>query len=197
MSPITSSDPYAVEKLTAKLDHVNEQRDQIKKANRIMRGHLGSKMPSDVEGHKLRAAQVELEKSDLPTSLCNEALTPDYMGKLGIESWRLSNLTKEAGRIKKRIAALQEMETAINDSPTQWDGEGWHMWVDIEEERIFLRVEFRLTRESFTEMRRQGFNYSTREQRFSRLITPQAIEKVTRLAARLDDLIIKEGTAAQ
>jgi len=75
----------------------------------------------------------------------------------------------------------------------EWEGTDWNMWVDQPEGRIFLKIDGRLTRESFSRIRSQGgFNWSRRDQRFVRKITPNALRAIARLADNLDDLIDHE-----
>lgn len=59
--------------------------------------------------------------------------------------------------------------------------------------RIYLEIGHRITRKSFAAIRSAGgFNWSRRDERFVRKITPNALTAAERLAPRLAELIEAE-----
>jgi hypothetical protein len=109
---ISSDDPEAVTKLTAKLERLQAAQERMKLANGLIRKH--TKAGPDAIRSALLAAG--LSAGDVAV-----AMTPDMFGKLGFPGYALSGGTAEMARVKKRIAelgaraALPETELAFGD----------------------------------------------------------------------------------
>lgn len=185
---IASDDPAVIVKLKAQLDAINTERDEIKAVNRIVRKHCPKNKPGDRWPAPRQAIIDDLEAAGYG-HYAKQAVNIDFTGVVGIPSFTLSNKTANARRIQQRIDDLEAMNEseAING---EWDGPGWTMWTDQHEGRIYLEIDDRLTRESFSAIRSQGgFNWSRKDHRFVRKITPNALRAITRLADLLDELI--------
>lgn len=187
---VASDNPEAVAKLEAKLAHVNEQRDLIKTVNKIVRRHAPKLVPG--AGTDFDAMSAELADAGIGDSLIRAAVKPDFTGRVGIETWQLTNLTAEARRIEKRIGELEAMAAVLTGC--EWSGDDWNMWADETAGRVFLEIAGgRLTSDSFKAVRKAGgFNWSRRDERFVRKLTPNALTVCERLATNLDGLIEHE-----
>ena len=185
---VASDDPNAITRLQKQLDFINRERDEIKKVNAIVRKHCPKYIPTKTWPQPAAAIVEELTDAGLGF-WAQEAIKVNYMSKVGIESFELTNRTANARRIQQRIDDLTEMNNSQNID-AEWNGTGWQMWVDQTAGRIYLEIDDRLTRESFTAIRSQGgFNWSRRDDWFLRKITPNALRAVRRLADNLDELI--------
>ena len=185
---VASDDPNAIERLQAQLEHINQERDEIKRANAIVRKHCPKYEPGDTWPEPARTIVGELTEAGLGF-WAQQAIKVNYTGRVGIESWELSNRTSNARRIQQRIDDLTAMNKS-EDINAEWNGAGWEMWVDQTQGRIYLEIDDRLTRESFAAIRSKGgFNWSRRDNWFLRKITPNALRAVRRLAGELDELI--------
>lgn len=185
---VASDDPNAIERLQAQLDHINTERDEIKRTNAIVRKHCPKYEPGPTWPEPARAIVGELTEAGL-SMWAQQAIKVDFTGRVGIERFELSNRTANARRIQQRIDDLTEMNNS-KDIDAVWNGSGWEMWVSQQDGRIFLEIDDRLTRESFTAIRSAGgFNWSRKDHRFLRKITPNALRAVRRLADNLDELI--------
>lgn len=188
---VASDDPNAVPQLEAKLARINQERDDIKAVNRIVRKHCPKNMPGPTWPEPRQAIIDDLEAAGYG-DYATKAVTIEFTGRVGFASFELSNRTANARRIQQRIDDLNQM----NESEAiegEWEGDNWQMWVDYDAGRIFLEIDGRLTRESFSKIRSQGgFNWSRRDQRYVRKITPNALRAITRLAENLDELIVHE-----
>ena len=185
---VASDDPNAITQLQSQLEYINTERDEIKKVNAIVRKHCPKYQPGDTWPEP--AATIVDALTDAGFGYwAQQAIKINYMGKVGIESFELSNRTASARRIQQRIDDLTEMNKS-QDIEAEWNGTGWHMWIDQTAGRIYLEIDDRLTRESFTAIRSQGgFNWSRRDNWYLRKITPNALRAVRRLADNLDELI--------
>lgn len=94
---ISSDDPDAIEKLEMRARELETARDFWKRVNRAVR----SKHP--------RGALAEL---GLGQAKIDELLTPDFAGRTGVPSYRLTNSSGELKRIRGRIESLRMARAA-------------------------------------------------------------------------------------
>jgi hypothetical protein len=94
-APISSDDPDAVARLTAKIEKAERLQETMKAANRVVRKNL-----ADEE------KVVELTTLGLSQKAAWELLAPDYMGGTGFPGYRLTNNSANIRRMKKRVEAL-------------------------------------------------------------------------------------------
>lgn len=92
---VSSDDPDACEKLADKLERLKAQRERCKAINKAVR----AKDP--------RAALAALGESE---RMIDEALTPDFAGRLGVPGYVLQNLGSEIRRLEGRIAVLKRQQ---------------------------------------------------------------------------------------
>lgn len=91
-SPISDSDPDALERLQAKLEKLQKVQDQMKRANKMIRA-------GDDDG--LRAAGF----SDAQIA---QLKTKDFAGRIGFPDYAIKNNGAQINLLKKRIAGLVE-----------------------------------------------------------------------------------------
>lgn len=102
--PIKSSDPDAVERLEAKLSACRKTQETMKAANAVIRKAKGDK-------DKAMAGLIEMGLSEQSVA---KILTPDYCGRIGFQSFRLSNNNAEIKRLEVR---LRKIKTAKETTP--------------------------------------------------------------------------------
>jgi hypothetical protein len=152
---ISSDDPDAVEKLRAKLQKLDGDRARMVEANKAVRG------PDP------RAALARLGFAE---AAIDNALTPDFMGRLGFPDFALRNAAGEAGRLRKRIEQLEKR--ASTQAPPRVEVEG----ARIEEAENRVRVFFdRKPDEAIrTKLKRTGFRWSPTVGAWQRHASPGA-----------------------
>lgn len=94
---IRSADPDALEKLRARLAEREAVQEKMKYANSVIR---------KVGAENAREALSGLFREKILT----EILKPDYAGRIGFQSFSLSNNSAEIRRLKDRIAGLERMK---------------------------------------------------------------------------------------
>lgn len=102
--PIKSSDPDAVERLEAKLSACRKTQETMKAVNAVIRKAKGDK-------DKAMAGLIEMGLSEQSVA---KILTPDYCGRIGFQSFRLSNNNAEIKRLEVR---LRKIKTAKETTP--------------------------------------------------------------------------------
>ncbi len=114
--PISADDADAIEQLQAKIDEAQEAQDMMKAANKIAR-----KKKMSVED-KI----ILLRELGMNTAGAIEVMRPDYMGRAGFPSYKLTNNNTNIKRTKSRIAQLNseaarpeqsDWEMAVNGTP--------------------------------------------------------------------------------
>jgi len=142
---ISSDDPEAVVKLRLKLAGMEDRREGIKKANRLIRKK--SATPETVAegmGWKLETAI--------------RVMQPDYAGRIGFPSYELTNLGANIRRVKGRIEELLRAE----ETPARPDVEcdGFTIHEDRDENRIRLLFDGKPPAEVRAVLKRNGFRWS-------------------------------------
>lgn len=97
---ISSDCPWAVRLLKEKIAALEKRQERMKEANKIIRKHKDNPAAARAELTSLGFSDVEIHK----------IITPDYMGRVGFQSWALSNNNAEIRRLKKRVEMLEQLE---------------------------------------------------------------------------------------
>lgn len=128
---INSLDPDAMAKLKTKLERLIEQRDTYKKLNKLVR-----QSENDLETlvHDIKTTWPNKPDAE---SLAKELLTPDFCGRLGIPSYRLTNLGAEIRRLEKRLKTLAIVQNSTSLEPYNING----VTVELLEGRICVRFQ--------------------------------------------------------
>ena len=138
---ISSDDPDAVEKLRTKLHKIDGDRARMVAANKAVRG----------PDPRAALAKLGFAGADI-----DNALTPDFMGRLGFPDFALRNAAGEAARLRKRIEELEKRTTTAAPPPVELVG------ARIEEAENRVRVFFDQKPDELirTKLKRTGFRWS-------------------------------------
>jgi predicted RNA methylase len=94
---ISSDDPEALDRLKVKLASIEAERAKCVAINKAIRAAKGDKVK----------AVANLRAMGFAEFYAWECVTPDFAGRIGVPAYRLSNLSGNAGNVKKRIEALE------------------------------------------------------------------------------------------
>jgi hypothetical protein len=92
---ISSDDPDAIAKLKAKLEELDQRRDKMVAANKVIRTGKNADLTRSLEALGFSA----LESARL--------IVPDFMGRTGFPDYAFKNAASEVQRLKRRIADLE------------------------------------------------------------------------------------------
>lgn len=142
--PISSADPDALEKLTKKLDRLQEEHKE----------HLAANKKAHAE---VKAGRASFAYGTFGTVTTAEGETlPTYF---------TDNETAEIRRIKKRIEDLQKQKEA---PAKESSGEGWTMYEDHEAGRICFEFDGKPEPDVISTLKHNGFRWSPRLKRWQR-----------------------------
>ena len=113
---ISSDDPDAIEKLSAKLEHLKKIQEDMKAANRAIR-------LKDIEKGNGRLREQGYSDEEIA-----ELRKPDFCGRIGYPNYMLSNNNANIHRIEERIKELQQRQNR--------DNEASHIQTELYEYRI-------------------------------------------------------------
>lgn len=138
---ISSDDPEAIDKLSAKLTKLESDQDKMKKINAFIRKNNRS----GLEALGLTAEQTEA------------LFKPDFAGRIGFPSYALTNNNANIKRLKDRIAQLKKNAERVTTSKT---GSGYEYKESTEENRVMFFFDAKPTKEIRKTLRKYGFNFS-------------------------------------
>ncbi len=167
---ISSDDPEAVAKLTAKLEGLQAAQERMKLVNGLIRKH--SKAGPEATRAALLAAGLRAEDVAV-------AMTPDCFGKLGFPGYALSGGTAEMARVKKRIAEL-EARAALPDTEVTFGD----VRVVLSDNRVQLYFPGKPSEELRTELKRNAFVWAPSVGAWQRKPSQWAWDVAKRLAER-------------
>lgn len=153
---ISSDDPLAIEKLTAKLDAAKRLQEDMKTANAYWRKH------GTLDGCPVKAHWN-----------CDGKPFP---------AWCLSNNNAEIRRIEGRIKEIQDRQNAPERS---WAGDGWTAEEDLDDNRIRIYFDGKPEESTRAILKRYGFRWSPRAGAWQRQITRDARWAMGKIAEEL------------
>ncbi len=112
---ISSDDPDAIDKLQEKIDAAEQAQDFMKRSNKIIRKAVkdGISGPeSDGWTDYLSKLQLIPGGEKYTEAAAIELLKPDFCGRIGFASYRLTNNNANIKRMKQRVAQLERASTA-------------------------------------------------------------------------------------
>ncbi len=136
----------------------------MKGCNKIIRSKKLS------EGEK--AAKI-IEEHNLTAEKVRELFTPNYMGDIGYEPWRLSNNNANIRRMKQRVVELQQKETTPT---TEIDFDGGTIIDNADDDRVQIDFDEKPGNETRAALRGSGWRWAPSVQLWQRQRTPYAIE---------------------
>lgn len=99
LSPIMAGDSDAVERLTAKIGKAEAVQVLMKLANKIVR--------SDKSGELTEKKIADLVSLGMTTETVNSVFAPDFCGRVGYPSYKLTNNNANIKRMKGRLRSIQ------------------------------------------------------------------------------------------
>ena len=142
---ISSDDPMAIEKLTAKLDKLQRCQERMKEVNKAIRIKDPAKGNAKLAAMGYSADDIE------------EIRKPDFCGRVGYPAYMLQNNNAEIRRIKSRIEDLQRKS---EQDPETWTGEGWTAETDPDDNRIRVYFDGKPDEETRRILKGYGFRWS-------------------------------------
>jgi hypothetical protein len=146
-APISSDDTDAVSKLQAKIDEAERLQELMKVANKVVR----KKKLTDAE--KV-AGLVEL---GLSQAVAYKLLEPDFAGRAGFPSYRLTNNNANIRRIKQRITQL---ERQAQDTTTEAEIGEVKVIDNVEENRVQIIFPDKPNAEIRAKLKSNGFHWA-------------------------------------
>lgn len=144
---ISSDDPEAVTKLREKLEKLEQLQESMKNINKVVKN---SKL-SEVE-------KVEkLQELGLKEQTAISILEPDFCGRIGVPSYKLTNNNANMSTIKKRIQSLQARD---EQETTEKEINGVKIIDNIEDNRLQAYFPGKPSEEIRTKLKRNGFRWS-------------------------------------
>jgi len=144
---ISSDDPQAIEKLTAKLKKLTELQEFYKAANKIVRSVKLSE-------------QAKIEKMmnlGFKEDTAIEFIKPDSYGRLGVPSYRLTNNNATIKTVKQRLERLEKLNSIQDEEKTYGD---ITVKALASENRVQMFFPSKPSDEIRTELKRSGFRWS-------------------------------------
>ena len=167
---ISSDDPMAIEKLTAKLDKLQRLQERMKEANKAIR------MDPAKGNAKLSAMGYSADDIE-------KIRRPDYAGRVGYPAYMLQNNNAEIRRLKTRIEDLQRK---TEQDPKTWTGEGWTAESDLDENRIRIYFDEKPDEETRRILKGYGFRWSPKNTAWQRQDTPAGRSAMRMIAKKLN-----------
>lgn len=156
---ISSDNPNAIELLRAKLSNLEALQTLYKEINKVIKSKSADKI----------AGLVALGISEARAA---QLLAPDFCGRIGVPSYKLTNNNGVMSNVKKRIAQLENIakletsEEIIN---------GVTLRVNVEDNRVQMLFGAKPSEEIRTQIKKAGFVFSYQTEAWQRKISNWAI----------------------
>lgn len=175
---ISSDDPEALALLRDKLKAATATHDRMVEVNRLWRKHRRP-APQDSDGWAPIDDAVAYDVGKIRLDI---ARRPEYLGNVPFVKFQLSNSKGRISQVRKRIDSL---ERATKTAPagggevdilcvTLRSGGTARAFSDHDENRTCIEFSQRVPRDDFKMVRRFGFVWSRRNERFQRMLNPSA-----------------------
>ncbi len=162
---ISSDDPEAVGKLQAKLESLTSGRDRMKAINAAWR-KAGKPRPDNAEAWGRIAETLGFNVDNVRLDMAR-----DFMHRAPF-TYAITNIGSEIRRLEQRIKDLERAETM--PARETIEGEGWRIWEDKDENRLFISHDAKPSAEVRTALKRHGFRWSRYATAWSRLLNESA-----------------------
>lgn len=171
---ISSDDPDALVKLRAELATIQAMQERMKAANKAIRAN---KTPE-----KQIPALVALGFSE---EAANLIITPDFCGRVGFPSYKLSNNNANAKRIEKRI---EQLEALRQRKTVEAETDGYRYREDSEENRVMFEFDGKPAEDIRAILKRHAFKWSPSRGAWVRQMTNAGIYAGQQVRKALDGL---------
>lgn len=148
-TPILSTDPNAVEKITADIEHLTALQERMRACNKIIRGN-----PKNLSTPGKVAAM-----EDLGFKRAALMFAPDFCGRIGFADFELTNNSANIRRLEKRLAEIQQV-TANPIQHRRYEGQGWTQDDNLVEQRVMFEFDGKPDADVRDVLKRNGFKWS-------------------------------------
>ena len=162
---ISSDDPEAVGKLQAKLESLSFGRDRMKAINAAWRKH-GKPRPDNKEAWAKIAQTLGSNVDNVRLDMAR-----DFMHRAPY-TYGITNIGAEIRRLEQRIEDLGRAEAMPDREAIE--GDGWRVWEDRDENRLFIAHDAKPSAEVRTALKRHGFRWNRYATAWSRLLNESA-----------------------
>ena len=166
---ISSDNPDAVELLEAKLEKLLKMQDLFKAINKIV------KAAKLTDAQKIEKLQTECKVS---ANQAAELLQPDFCGRVGIPSYKLSNNNGVIKNTRDRLARLKKIEALPETSETI---NGVRLVVSPTDNRVQMYFGGKPSAEIRDRLKRAGFRFSYTLECWQKNISGRAIHQAREL----------------
>lgn len=188
---ISSDDPEAVKKLKAKLESLEESQAVMKAVNAGIRAliKVGNLTPAVL-------VQQLTGKFNFTEEQATQALTPDFMGRIGFASYSLKNNNAEVRRVKQRIEQLERREKVVEalvektgTAQEEQKFDGFCLRLDHEDSRVMFIFDRKPSREVCELVKRNGFRYAPSRTAWVRKATGNGIATAKDITSKIKELM--------
>jgi len=149
---ISADDEDAIAQLAAKRDRLQQRQEAYKAANKIARN-------AKLDDEEKRRQLLDL---DFDEKIVYECLHPRW-GKLGFESYVLTNNNANIHRISDRIKALEYEAARRESTPDEYEVNGVRVVENDGENRLQLFFDGKPERSMIDKLKGRGFHWSPRQ----------------------------------
>jgi len=169
---ISSDDPQAIEKLTEKLEAMQQLQELMKAANKI------------IKNEKLSEAQKieKLAAHNIKEKYAIELIKPDYCNRTGFPGYRLTNNNANIKRVKDRISKLKSIEKLQSHEITI---NGVRIYMNVQANRLQMFFPGKPEDSIRTSLKSNGFRWSPSEGAWQRHISNSATYAAKEIANKL------------
>jgi len=166
-----------LDRYKAELETMQKNQDLMKACNVVMKKAKGQDCTAG-----LIAAGLSEESA-------KKLQTPDFAGRKGYPTFKLTNNNANLKRVELRIKELEQKESLKNEQPiTEYTFEGGKLIVNYEADRLQIVFDTRPTTEELTAWKNKGlnsYNWSPSVMAWQRKITANAMWAVKRMLPQL------------
>lgn len=169
---ISSDDPEALNRLREKLECLEKHQEQMKAVNAAIR-------LKDTDRGDARLAALGYSPVDIA-----KLRKPDFMGRVGIPAYALTNNAATIRGVKERIAQLEARASA--PAPEGWEFDGCEVICNVAENRLQIRFADIPDESVRSRLKGNGFRWSRYNGVWQRQLTPNAIRAARYLFPKED-----------
>jgi hypothetical protein len=171
---ISSDDPAAVQKLQAQINAATHQQNTMREANKVIRRAVkaGVKNSESAGYQKFKDEIGKVYEQAMRDDTCNALIQPDFCGRIGFPSYRLTNnganIKRMQGRVDQlRIQNAQAEAAGGEDKRTVYEGV-CDLVENFEENRIQIVFDGKPSAEVRAELKGNGFRWAPSQSAWQR-----------------------------
>ena len=181
---ISSDDPEAIEKLTAKIEQAEKFQEAVKAANKVIR----SKPKNESTPEKIAALLKIIGTSEERIA---KLFKPDFAGRIGFAGYVLTNNNANLRRMKERRETLQRNQERTAAAPVI--GTGFEITEHPDDNRLRVTFDKKPDREVCRMMRGNGFVFSRENMAWQRQLNNGARAAADQVKDALDKIAERDA----